>query len=73
MYKEISKCRICGGDHLINVMSLGEQTLTGVFPRTKSERVSSGPVDLVRCASIGGCGLVQLKQSYELSEMYGMN
>lgn len=73
MFKTISKCRICGGEHLINVMSLGEQTLTGVFPKSRTEEISCGPVDLVQCASEGGCGLVQLKQSYDLSEMYGMN
>ncbi|WP_445755999.1 methyltransferase domain-containing protein, partial [Polaribacter sp.] len=32
-----------------------------------------GPVDLVRCTDIDGCGLVQLKQSYDLQEMYGAN
>jgi NDP-4-keto-2,6-dideoxyhexose 3-C-methyltransferase len=35
--------------------------------------VTTGPVDLVRCAAADGCGLVQLRQSYDLSEMYGMN
>ncbi|NDC48944.1 MAG: methyltransferase domain-containing protein [Micrococcales bacterium] len=73
MYTTITKCRICGGEHLINVMSLGEQTLTGVFPKSRTEKITSGPVDLVQCATEGGCGLVQLKQSYDMSEMYGMN
>lgn len=72
-FKTISKCRVCGNDHLINVMSLGEQTLTGVFPKSRTEEITSGPVDLVQCSSEGGCGLVQLKQSYDLNEMYGMN
>lgn len=73
MYKTITKCRICGGHDLINVMSLGEQALTGVFPKSRSEQITSGPVDLVQCAGDEACGLVQLKQSYDLSEMYGMN
>ena len=73
MFKTISKCRICGSKNLINVMSLGAQALTGVFPRTRDEKITSGPIDLVQCAEIGGCGLVQLKQSYNLQEMYGMN
>jgi hypothetical protein len=54
-------------------MSVGEQALTGVFPRTTTEKVTSGPVELVQCIATNGCGLVQLKQSYDLSEMYGMN
>ena len=73
MIQTISKCRICGNENLIPVMSLGDQTLTGVFPRSRTESVTSGPVDLVKCNDEQGCGLVQLKQSYDLSEMYGMN
>lgn len=73
MTHTITQCRICGGSQLETVMSLGDQVLTGVFPRAPDQRVTSGPVDLVRCATPGGCGLVQLKQSYDLSEMYGMN
>lgn len=70
---KIDKCRICGGQELASVMSLGEQYLTGRFPRTREEAVTKGPVDLVRCAAPEGCGLVQLLQSYDLSEMYGAN
>lgn len=73
MFKLINKCRICGSNHLTTVMNLGNQALTGVFPRDKDEKVTSGPVELVKCTSENGCGLVQLKQSYDMSEMYGMN
>jgi hypothetical protein len=51
-------------------LSLGEQSLTGVFPKHSTDKVSSGPLDLVWCSQ---CGLLQLKQSYNLSEMYGDN
>jgi hypothetical protein len=54
-------------------MSLGNQALTGVFLKSKTEKVSKGPIDLVKCIGDNVCGLVQLKQSYDLSEMYGMN
>ena len=70
MYTEITKCRICGNENLITVLSLGKQALTGVFPKSKNEKVSEGPLDLVWCSD---CGLLQMKQSYELSEMYGDN
>jgi NDP-4-keto-2,6-dideoxyhexose 3-C-methyltransferase len=73
MFKTISKCRICGGTHLKSVMALGEQALTGVFPNSPTDKVTSGPVELVKCSDADGCGLVQLKQSYDLSEMYGLN
>jgi hypothetical protein len=70
MYSEIVNCRICHNSSLINVLSLGEQALTGVFPCHTSDSVSSGPLDLVWCTK---CGLLQLKESYNLEEMYGDN
>jgi len=70
MYKEITKCRISSSSNLINVLSLGNQYLTGVFPKSKEEKVTIGPVDLVWCPE---SGLLQMKQSYSLEEMYGDN
>jgi hypothetical protein len=70
MYREISKCRISGSTNLLTVLSLGEQCMTGVFPKTSSESVTKGPLDLVWCPD---SGLLQLKQSYSLDEMYGDN
>jgi NDP-4-keto-2,6-dideoxyhexose 3-C-methyltransferase len=71
--KVVEQCRVCGGAELTSVLSLGSQALTGVFPKSRSQEVSSGPVDLVKCTSPQGCGLTQLKQSYDASEMYGEN
>lgn len=73
MIKTITKCRICGNDNLISVMALGEQALTGVFPKSRTEKITTGPIELVQCVGADKCGLVQLKQSYDLSEMYGLN
>ena len=73
MVKTITRCRICGEDQLTSLMLLENQALTGVFPKTINEKVTSGPVELVKCTSSNGCGLVQLRQSYDLSEMYGLN
>ena len=70
MYKEITKCRISNSTNLINVLSLGNQYLTGVFPKSKEEKVTIGPLDLVWCPD---SGLLQMKQSYSLDEMYGEN
>ncbi|HEY6219527.1 MAG TPA: methyltransferase domain-containing protein, partial [Gemmatimonadaceae bacterium] len=69
-YSAITACRICGGTNLTSVLSLGEQYLTGVFPRSPSEPLTRGPLELVWCSH---CGLLQLKHSYSLSEMYGAN
>jgi hypothetical protein len=70
MYNEINKCRISGGENLITVLSLGQQFLTGVFPKTIEEEITRGPLDLVWCQE---SGLLQMKQSYSLDEMYGDN
>src|SRR5688500_13325695 len=74
MYQQISRCRVCGNRELTGILDLGIQTLTGVFPRTASQPVTSGPLRLVKC--VGGedaCGLVQLQHTYDLSELYGNN
>jgi NDP-4-keto-2,6-dideoxyhexose 3-C-methyltransferase len=74
MYSKTKQCRICGNEHLINVLDLGEQMLTGIFPKERNASVTTGPLRLVKCA--GGdevCGLLQLEHSYDLGEMYGEN
>ena len=76
MYNQINKCRICGNTELVSLLHLGEQTLTGVFPKSTTEKITSGPLELVKCYSATNkdvCGLVQLNHSFDLSEMYGMN
>ena len=69
-YHEISRCRVSGSDHLVTVLNLGQQALTGVFPKNPSEKITRGPLELVWCPD---SGLLQLKHSYDLSEMYGDN
>lgn len=69
----LKKCRVCGGEDFETIMSLGHQVMTGTFPKSEDEDVTGGPVDLIRCSASKGCGLVQLKQSYNLSDMYGLN
>lgn len=70
MYTEISHCRVSNSRNLITVLSLGEQYLTGVFPKSPSEEITKGPLDLVWCPE---SGLLQLKHSFSLAEMYGEN
>lgn len=70
----ITKCRICDNTKLISVVNLGEQKLTGVFPKDINIPITSGPLSIVKCdESNNGCGLVQLSHSYDLEEMYGEN
>jgi SAM-dependent methyltransferase len=76
MFREIEACRICGNRDLDPILSLGEQYLTGVFPSVRNADLSKGPLELVACRSAThrkACGLVQLRQTYDLTEMYGDN
>src|SRR5438445_13441018 len=68
MYREIRACRICDNTNLDVIFELGEQYLTGVFPRDPGESLTRGPLSLTRCES---CGLVQLLHSYDRQELYG--
>ena len=52
-YKEINNCRICNSDSLSEILKLGEQFLTGVFPKNINEKITSGPLTLLRCAPSG--------------------
>src|SRR5262245_34003750 len=73
MPTQIKKCRLCGNERLLPLLSLGEQTLTGVFPQSPDANLTRGPLQLVRCDGSSACGLVQLQHSFESSEMYGEN
>ena len=72
-YTRINACRICGKDDLVRVLDLGDQYLTGIFPRDRDSGLTRGPVHLVKCVDPDGCGLLQLEHSYDLNEMYGDN
>jgi len=69
-YREIQACRVSGSPHLISVLNLGHQVLTGVFPKKPEQEITKGPLELVWCPD---SGLLQLKHSYDASEMYGEN
>ena len=77
MYKKITQCRICGNKNLVSLLNLGEQALTGIFPKNAEEIITSGPLELVKCHPSAPddtvCHLVQLNHSYESEEMYGLN
>jgi hypothetical protein len=67
---KINKCRISGKENLVSVLTLGDQYLTGVFPSSTDTVVTKGPLELVWSPE---SQLVQLRDSYDLGEMYGEN
>ena len=74
LHREITRCRACGSPDLVPVLDLGEQALTGVFPKSKTEIVPRMPLQLVKCVDgneTGRCGLLQLRHSADAKEMYG--
>jgi hypothetical protein len=66
--KKVDKCRVCGSENLCEVLNLGEQELTGAFPKSKTEDLISGLLNLVFCSE---CNLLQLGYNYPLDKMYG--
>ncbi len=70
MVKRIEKCRVSGSTNLISVLSLGDQALTGIFPKSREQAVTVGPLEIVWNPE---SGLLQLAHVYESSEMYGEN
>ena len=69
-YLEVNHCRIQTDSSLEIILTLGHQSLTGVFPASVDEEVPVAPLEL--CWSPES-GLVQLKHSFSASAMYGDN
>jgi len=68
--ERLTSCRICKSTNLKTILNLGNQALTGVFPKSVGEEISKGSLELVWCEE---CQLVQLKDTFDLGEMYGEN
>ena len=72
MFHKIEKCRVCGNEHYYTVLDLGNQYLSGIFPKSVDPDMYKGPLKLVKCdESTGGCGHVQLEHTFDLPTMYG--
>jgi NDP-4-keto-2,6-dideoxyhexose 3-C-methyltransferase len=69
-FHKIDVCRICGDADLQPVIDLGEQALTGRFPKPDEPDPPRVPLVVVRCTQ---CGLVQLRHSVATSMMFGEN
>ena len=72
MMMEIKQCRICGGEQLETVIDLGPQYIASVFAGddVTDHLKTRYPLEVVRCASKGGCGLVQLRHSVSRTLLY---
>lgn len=73
-YAKTVKCRVCGNSSLIPILDLGEQALTGRFPRQGEPDPPVAPLQLLICdtgAASDACGLVQMAHTCDLEQMYG--
>ena len=67
---KIKNCRSCKSKNLIKLYSLGNQTLTGIFPPKKNSIITKGELSMVMC---NRCSLLQLENNFDANEMYGDN
>ncbi len=70
--REIAKCRSCGGRELQPVIDLGCQYIASIFAGDDiTDHLGKRyPLEVVRCASGNGCGLVQLRHSVSPRVLY---
>ena len=64
---KIKSCRACKSKSLKKIFNLGTQILTGVFPKSKNEKIDAGSLSMILCAN---CKLLQLENSFNPSKMY---
>ena len=67
---KIKVCRVCKSKNLINVASLGTMFFTGIFPKSKKEKIPKGKLSLIKCIK---CSLLQLENNFNSKLMYGNN
>jgi NDP-4-keto-2,6-dideoxyhexose 3-C-methyltransferase len=69
---EIRRCRLCGGGQLQAVIDLGPQYIASIFTGedVTDHLKTRYPLEVVRCASKRGCGLVQLRHSVSRKLLY---
>lgn len=71
MYKEITCCRACRSQELINVLTLGDLAVSDFVNNPKSDTGIKAPLELVLCnPKSDGCGLLQLRHTVSNEAMY---
>ena len=71
MYKEITCCRACHSQELINVLTLGNLAVSDFIDIPNSDSGIKAPLELVLCnPKANGCGLLQLRHTVSNEAMY---
>ena len=63
----LQNCRICKGNKMNNVISLGEQYITSRFPTYGDFSTPKTEINLALCSE---CGLLQLQDTVNSCELY---
>lgn len=68
-YQKLENCRVCNSK-IIEIFSLGNMKLSGIFPSSSSEleNVPSIPLSLSKCEE---CNLIQLGDLFDVELLYG--
>src|ERR1700721_1129615 len=66
MFREVTKCRMCGQETLQPIFSLGTQYVVD-FVKAPNDSLLKAPLKLARCS---GCGLIQLQHSVDRNRLY---
>ena len=64
----IKKCRFCKTNKFNEIVNLGNQPLSGVFPDISSKDPPKGKLISIKCKK---CNLIQLKHSASINKIYG--
>ena len=71
MYKEITCCRACRSQELINVLTLGDLAVSDFVNDPNFDAGIKAPLELVICdPKSDGCGLLQLRHTVSNEAMY---
>ena len=70
-YRTIEKCRVCGAQNLLSILSLGELYVSDFLDSPDKTKGIKAPLELVLCnVKDGGCGLLQLRHTVSNEAMY---
>lgn len=67
IYYTTFHCRICKNINTVDVINIGEQSITSRFPILGDFSIPKTPINLCLCTD---CGLLQLRQTTETSQLY---
>ena len=70
IYESITKCRVSKKKDLVSVGKFDGMSLTGTFPKSKSQKIPYLPFEVVYSRS---SKLLQLKHNYNPKLLYGDN